>query len=190
MTKKSRQAPALKPRGFQAGPGTVVALSYELYDAEGELVEASDEAPVEVLLGFGEASPALERALEGLSAGDERTVSLSPDEAFGPRDPDAFIQVDRAELPEGVAVGDELQADRENGGGVVPLKVVEISDEVAVLDTNHPLAGQRVKLRARVLSVRPATEAEMGRAAERLSRDPGPGEGALLPAERLLRRKA
>jgi FKBP-type peptidyl-prolyl cis-trans isomerase SlyD len=174
--------------GYQAGPGTVVSFRYALFDAEGELVEeGASEAPVTVLLGYGDAAPALERALSGLSAGDEREAVLDPDDAFGRRDPEAVIEVDRAELPADIERGDELTADRD-GGGAVTLKVLEILDDIVVLDTNHPLAGQRVRLKLSVDAVRPASAEELGQAEGRLARAEESASGPLLPVERLLRR--
>jgi FKBP-type peptidyl-prolyl cis-trans isomerase 2 len=165
----------------------VVALHYELCDAEGEVVEASEEgAPLELLLGYGEATPALERALEGLTVGGQRSIVLDEEEAFGPREPGGFIEVDAADLPSGLVPGDELVAERE-GGGSVPLKVVEVLPEVVVLDTNHPLSGQRIELRVLVQSVKPASPERIAGAEERLAAN-RPAEGHLLPAERLLRR--
>jgi hypothetical protein len=70
----------------------------------------------------------------------------------------------------------------------VPLKVLEITDDVVVLDTNHPLSGQKVKLRLFVGDVRPASPEELARAADRLTREQTQGGGPLLPVERLLRR--
>lgn len=177
-------------QGHQAGPGTVVTLAYALFDAEGEKVEESEpSAPLEVLIGFGETSPALEEGLSGLSAGDRREIVLAPEDAYGERDHEAVIEVDRHDLPRDLSPGDELAADREDGGGVVLLKVLELQDDVAVLDTNHPLSGQNVRLAVEVLAVRPATDEEMEAAVARLT-SPRAEVAPLLPAERLLRRKA
>jgi FKBP-type peptidyl-prolyl cis-trans isomerase SlyD len=189
VTRRPRTKRPQASDGYQAGPGTVVALRYSLFDAEGELVEESAAgAPLVLLLGYGDAAPALEHAVGGLSAGDEREVVLDAKDAFGARDPEAIIEVDRADFPADLAPGDELAADRDDGTGVVTLKVLEILDDVVVLDTNHPLSGQRVKLRLFVESVRPASPEELSEAAERLARDPEPSPQPLLPAERLLRR--
>jgi FKBP-type peptidyl-prolyl cis-trans isomerase SlyD len=166
----------------------LVTLAYELCDAEGEVVEASgQDAPLELLLGFGEAAPALERALAGLTAGQRCEIELEPEEGFGPRNPRGFIEVDPAELPVGLTPGDELVAERE-AGGMVPLKVVEVLADVVVLDTNHPLAGQRVRLRVSALSVKPASQERIALATARLVGKKA-DIGALLPAERLLRRR-
>jgi len=186
--RRNRRPPAA-PGSFQIGPGIVASLDYALFDAEGELVEASEpDAPLVLLVGYGEAAPALEHALEGLSRGESREITLSPEDAFGPRDPEAIIEVDRAELPPDVQPGDEFAAERDDGTGAAVLKVLEVTEDVVVVDTNHPLAGQRVKLRIAVRAVRPAAAEELARATERLTRGDGVSPAPLLPAERLLRR--
>lgn len=188
MSKKRPAAPA--NRGHQAGPGTIVSLAYSLFDGEGEKVEESEAgAPLEALIGFGEVAPALERALEGLSAGARREVILRAEDAYGARDPRAIIEVDRSDLPADVAPGDELSAEREDGGGSVVLRVLDVREDIAVLDTNHPLAGQEIRVLVEVLAVRPATEEEMRSAAERLERRSPKIHAPLLPAERLLTRR-
>ncbi|HVU03749.1 MAG TPA: FKBP-type peptidyl-prolyl cis-trans isomerase [Polyangiaceae bacterium] len=181
--------------GFQAGPGTIVRFSYELFDAEGECVERSaEDSPLELLLGYGIAPAALETALAGRAVGAERDVVLPEAEAFGPRDPEAVIEVARSELPEDIAEGDEFEADREGEDGPVVLKVLEVREDAVVLDTNHPLAGQDVRLRVKLVGVRPATAAEIEAAEaallageEGLEAEAGAGS-PLLPVERLLKR--
>jgi FKBP-type peptidyl-prolyl cis-trans isomerase SlyD len=176
---------------LQAGPGTVVSFSYELFDAEGERVEATEPGEeVEILLGSALASPALERLVEGLPVGGRREAVLDPDEAFGPRDPEAILEVDRHDLPEDVAPGDELEAERDADGEYVLLKVLEVHDDMVVLDANPPLAGQKVRLRIAVRAVRLATEAEVAQAASLFAASARPETGPLLPVDRLLRRGA
>lgn len=175
---------------FQAGPGTIVGLAYELFDAEGESIEVSSpDEPVEVLLGYGDAAPRVEAALQGLTVGGSREITLAPEDAFGARDPDGMIHVDRSDLPDDIVLGDEFEAERQGAAGVVMLKVVELTDDTAVLDTNHPLAGQQIRVRLVVQSIRPAEEQEIEAAVRRLEEGDQNGHEALLPAERLLRRR-
>ena len=169
------------------GPEVVVSLEYQLFDAEGALVEApgADE-PIEFIFGMGQASPAIERAVDGLSINQSRRVRLEPGEAFGDRDESAVLVVERTELPEDVVLGDELEAERADGAPVF-LRVVELDDEVAHLDANHPLAGQTVALELRVVGLRIASSAELSAAEEELlahSEDSAPD----VLASRLLKR--
>ncbi len=171
---------------YQVGPDTVVHFSYRLFDEEQELVEGEDENVLSFLFGYGQLTPALEDALVGMQPGQQKRVKLPPERAFGPRDAEAVIEVDRTELPDDLSLGDEFRADGE-GGQVVTLVVLDMDDERVVLDTNHPLAGQTVTLEVRVEAVRPALAQEIEEAIELLEARQTSAT-SLLPAAGLLRR--
>ncbi len=148
-------------RDCQVGPEVRVRVEYRLFDAEDALVEApGPEESIEFIFGVGQAPPHIESAVDGLRVGESRRVRLRPREAFGLRDEQAVISVDRSELPEGAALGDEFEAESEDGEPVF-LRVVDLDEEVARLDANHPLAGQSVTLELTVISARIATSAEV-----------------------------
>jgi FKBP-type peptidyl-prolyl cis-trans isomerase SlyD len=165
-----------------------VLLSYRVFDEEGEaLHDVPDE--LSLVVGYGALLPAIEERLEGLRQGEQRTVELSPDDAFGRRDPKAVIEVDRDEFPPDVAPGDRFDAESDDGRPVL-LQVLDVSDQAVVLDGNHPLAGQRVRFEITVREVRPASAEELAAAEKRLEVADDPGDsplGSLVPVERLLR---
>ena len=172
------------PTVYPVGPEMRVALGYRLYDAEGELVEASaEEDTFEVLFGLGQLSPELEQLLEGARVGQVRSIELPAHRAFGARDPERVIEVDRSELPSDVQVGDELGAETEAGEPVV-LRVLELEADFAVLDSNHPLADQAVRLELTIEDVWPATSEELAEAEAALAE----AEGPLIDPASLLRR--
>ncbi len=175
-------------RRWQVGPEIVVRLAYELYDAEGELVEESaGHGFLEFLFNSGELPQALEGPLEGLVPGERRRVRLQPQDAFGPRDENALLHVERGELPAGADLGDSFEAESESGA-VVFLRVVEADAEGFVLDANHPLAGQSVEFELEVLDTRPATSQELREADARLDGDPA-GNRNWVAAASLVRRR-
>ncbi len=170
---------------FQVGPDTVVHFSYSLSDADGELCEASEEE-LSFLFGYGQLAPVLEAAFDGLFPGEERVLTLEPEAAFGPRDEQAVVEFDRADFGPDVRPGDEFVVDHDSGD-VSALTVLDVFDDRVVVDTNHPLAGQRVSLRVRVEAVRPATSVELSLAAEELESQER-AFPSLLPSARLVRR--
>ena len=60
----------------QVGPDTVVTLAYTLFGEDGEVIEKTGEGEpgLEYVHGYGQIVPGLERAVEGMSAGQERSV--------------------------------------------------------------------------------------------------------------------
>jgi FKBP-type peptidyl-prolyl cis-trans isomerase SlyD len=145
----------------QVSPDTFVTLAYELFDERGERVEAvSADDPLEYVHGYGLILPGLERGVEGAEVGSRRTLWVEPADAFGERDEAGVFVVDRAELPTDAKVGDEIEAEGENGSTWV-FQVLELLGDEARIDANHPLAGQRVRIEVEVRGVRPATEEEV-----------------------------
>ena len=180
--------------GLPVGPDVIVNFQYELSDEEGELVDvcAEDES-VEMLFGYAQAHPVIEEALLGRFPAAELEVTIPPESAFGQRDPELIIEVERLELPDAAQVGEQFDAEDADGRAVF-LTVLELNDEFAILDSNHPLAGQSVKLRLKVLSTRAAMSEELADAASfletlSLQEEAEAVQQQLLPASSLLRRK-
>lgn len=153
---------------FCVGPGTSVTLLYTVRDEDGEVVdEATPGAPLVYIHGFGQILPALEDQLEEMLPGESRTFTLSPDEAYGPLDPDGVFQVHRSDFPDASAIelGDEFEIDGPDGEEML-LRVVDFADdqEHVVVDANHPFAGVTLSIEVKIEAVRPATEQEMSEA--------------------------
>ena len=74
--------------------GTTVEITYTLKDEAGEVLDSSEgQAPLRYVHGRREIVPGLERALDGLRAGDERQVTVAAADAYGPVDPAAVAEV-------------------------------------------------------------------------------------------------
>jgi FKBP-type peptidyl-prolyl cis-trans isomerases 2 len=103
--------------------------------------------------GARELIPGLEHALVGMHAGEKKRVELDADHAFGQYDAQKKMTVPRGQLPETIQVGD-VGSTSENQ----PFTVLSLSNDSAVIDFNHPLAGKLIVLDVRVLDVkRPQT---------------------------------
>lgn len=151
-------------------PNAHVILEYTLADEDGTLLDSSDGEdgePIEYVHGYGMVVPGLEAALVGLKAGDTKDVVVPPEEAFGERDEDLVLEIDRADFPNpaAVAAGDEFIAESPDGEEVA-MHVVEVHDGSVVVDANHPLAGCTLRYSVKVREVRAATEEEIAEAAE------------------------
>jgi FKBP-type peptidyl-prolyl cis-trans isomerase SlyD len=171
---------------FQVGPETFVTLAFQVFDAEGE--PASGAEIVGVVFGMGGLLPAVDRAIEGKSEGDTVEVVLQPAEAYGKRDPRAIVEVDRGDFPTSVAPGDRFEMENDEGG-ILVVHVLDVQDDVVVMDTNHPLAGQEIHIRLEIQEVRPATSEELAASEALLDEDSigiSPGAAPISP-ERLIR---
>jgi len=92
--------------------------------------------------------PALERVVTGMKSGDEKKVELSVEEAFGPYDDNKKKAVPKGELPAGTKEGDVLEDPTGKQA-----TVAQLSDTSAVMDYNHPLAGNPLTVKLKILRV-------------------------------------
>ncbi len=152
-------------------PGKYVELGYDLYSVEADgkekLVHQTDAKDPEKLVFGVTRGVIVEKAIDGLSAGDAFNVSATADEAFGPYDPEQVVTLDK----EIFLVDDKFDDEVIKPGALVPMMtadgfringlVKEVTDTHVKMDFNHPLAGKNVRFDGKVLTVRDATEAEL-----------------------------
>lgn len=146
---------------MQVEKDTVVSISYQLTDVDGNILEKSDD-PVSYLHGgYDGIFPVVEEALQGKNEGDACVVRLEPDDAFGEYDAELVRVEPRSMFPaQDISVGMQFEGGAENGEQLI-YTVTELTDDKVVVDGNHPLAGQALNFECTVRSVRPATKQEL-----------------------------
>ncbi len=91
--------------GMRAATDTVVTIEYRASLTNGDLVDSTDHCgPVTYLHGNEQIFPALEQAVDGLMAGEERRLSLSAQESYGEHRPELIRRMPRAQLPPELAL--------------------------------------------------------------------------------------
>ena len=148
---------------MQIGKDTVVTLTYQLTTLSGDLLEeASQDTPAAYLHGgYDGIFPKVEAALEGKGVGDTLDLVLEPDDAFGEFDAE-LVRVELAhQFPENVAVGMQLEGSSEDGHHQLLYTVTDVADGKVVVDGNHPLSGQSLRLQCKVEDVRVASSEEV-----------------------------
>ena len=90
-----------------------------------------------------------------MRAGEEKAVTVAPEEGYGPIDPAAQTEVPKEAIPpDALTVGTQLVA-RSPSGETRLVRVKEIKDGTVVIDLNHPLAGMILHFAVKVLKVEP-----------------------------------
>ena len=127
----------------QAKQGDTVRIHYTGTLRDGSVFDSSKgRDPLEFTLGSGSVIPGFDAAVDGMSIGEEKNVTIASEDAYGPRRRDLVLEVDRGQFPSPVPprVGQQFQVQEEDRAFVVT--VAEVSDEKIKLDANHPLAGE------------------------------------------------
>ncbi len=140
---------------------TVVSMTYELRDSEGNVLESSNDPVTYLHGGYDNIFPKVEEELHGKSVGDTVEITLEPADAFGDYD-EELVQIEPVSAfpTKDIKVGMQFEGEDETGD-VILYTITEIADGKAVVDGNHPWAGERVLFKATVTSVRTAGQEEI-----------------------------
>jgi len=140
----------------------VVTLNYTLTDNDGNIIDKSSDGNFAYLHGASNIILGLEEALSGKKAGDELSVSVSPDRAYGERDPAKTQNVPRDMFPSDTEIepGMQFHAQGPNEEMVV-VTVAEVAGDSITVDGNHPLAGVHLNFAVEIIDVRDATQEEL-----------------------------
>lgn len=92
-----------------------------------------------------------EEAVIGMREGDEKTVTIPKEKAYGSKSEENFVMLRRERLPRGISleVGKYLCVRAANGRRAV-LAVSNVSKSGVMLNVNHPLAGRDLTFRIRL----------------------------------------
>jgi peptidylprolyl isomerase len=132
----------------QAQLGDIVQVYYTGRLNDGTIFDAStQDAPFELTLGAGHTIAGFEQAVVGMQVGDNKTVLIPAEQAYGMHRPELVLTMPLQNLPKHIQpeVGQQLQIQRE-GESAIGVIVVRVTDMHVLLDANHPLAGQDVIL--------------------------------------------
>ena len=136
----------------QVQSGDTVVVHYTSRLDDGGVFETSEgREPLEFKAGSPELIPGVSNAVMGMTTGDKKTVTVPPEEAYGPHRPELTSRVPLTELPDDVELGDQFRV--EGSGQDLRVFVSELTDDEALLDANHPLAGRTLVFDIEVVGV-------------------------------------
>lgn len=141
---------------------SVVLFNYTLTNDAGDVLDKSNGEPLAYLHGHHNIISGLEAALLGKSAGDKLVAVIEPADAYGEYLAEAVQEVPRSNFQgvDNIEVGMQFQSQTEDGH-VMLVAVKEVTDELVIVDANHPLAGERLTFDVEIVEVRAATADEI-----------------------------
>lgn len=157
-------------KGMVVAPDKVVSFHYRLREIRpggnvSEWMESSFEGqPLLYLHGYRNVISGLENAMHGKKVGDQVSITLPPEQAYGHRKSSAALRVPfkylrRVKDPKKLMPGALVSIDTDKG--VRNALVVKVGKFHVDLDTNHPYAGRTLEYEIEVVDIRAATPEEI-----------------------------
>ena len=136
--------------------GDRVSVYYKGVLEDGTLAEGTAEGePFEFTVGDEAVKNVFTRLVLGMEEGDSRTVILSPEDAFGPYNPDFVIEVARSKFPPDAPLekGVRMEVQSDPGGVPIEVSITKVTPQTVTLDGNHPLAGKKITMAIQLLEI-------------------------------------
>lgn len=139
----------------EAKAGDTVRIHYTGTLSDGSTFDSSEgRDPLEFTLGSGQVIPGFDDAVEGMEVGQEQTVEIPCDQAYGKADPGRQQPFPRDKFPDEIEleVGTRLQLSGPEGQPI-NVTIAEVGEEQVILDANHPLAGEDLTFRIELVEI-------------------------------------
>jgi peptidylprolyl isomerase len=135
--------------------GDMVKVHYTGTLENGETFDSSEgREPLQFQVGSSGIIRGFSDALLGMQVGEEREVTLAPEEAYGPRDEQMVRGIPRTLVGDqfnpvvGMTIGLQME-----DGTKVPGNIVEVNDQEIRVDLNPPLAGHTLNFKVQVVDI-------------------------------------
>jgi FKBP-type peptidyl-prolyl cis-trans isomerase 2 len=128
----------------QVKSGDKIKVHYHGKLTSGETFDSSEgKAPLEFEVGSGMVIKGFDEGVTGMVVGEKKTINIPVEEAYGPKNPEMIIEMPLDRFPEDLEIEVGVPLMMSDGQGQqFQVTIVEVRETAALLDANHPLAGQ------------------------------------------------
>ncbi len=139
----------------QAKTGDTVKAHFEGSLEDGSIFGSTmDEEPFEFTIGQKHMLPGFENAVIGMQKGDTKTITLPPEEAYGPHKKERVQVMDRSGFPKEInlEIGKRLRV-RTQDGKYAMVTIKDFTEDSIVIDENDPLAGKTLTFKIELVDI-------------------------------------
>jgi peptidylprolyl isomerase len=141
--------------------GDTVTVEYEGRFETGEVFDSTSHGdhshPLTFKAGNSEVVKGFDQAVLGMKKGEEKEITIKPEDAYGQPNPKLLQKLPRSKLPKGQEPKPGLILMlRSQSGHQIPAKITEVDDKDITLDLNHPLAGKTLIFKIKLVDIKTA----------------------------------
>jgi len=135
--------------------GSRIKIFYTGKLKDGTVFESNvGDSPLEFTVGKGKVIKGFENAVLGMKAGETKTVTIKPADAYGPKDQSLIWVLEDKDFSEGaiLELGKEVSF-KHADGHIEEGRITDIQGGEITVDGNHPLAGRNLTFEIKIVSV-------------------------------------
>jgi peptidylprolyl isomerase len=136
--------------------GNTIQVEYEGRLEDGTVFDSSKNhgQPLEFLVGSGQIIKGFDTAVIGMNIGEEKEITIPPEEAYGQYQEDLVRDLPRNSFPDGQEVkpGMVFMMNLEDGRQI-PVRISNVTDDAVTIDLNPPLAGKTLIFKIKLVAI-------------------------------------
>lgn len=135
--------------------GNEVKVHYTGKLNDGTVFDSSEgREPLAFTIGKGMMIPGFEKGVMGMELNEEKTLTIQPEDAYGPIREDMVAEIPADQLPPEIKpeVGMELMSQTPDGQQLV-VKIKEVKEGSVIIDANHVLAGKELTFDVKIVEI-------------------------------------
>ena len=139
----------------QVKSGDTVLVHYTGTLENGTVFDSSaGREPLRFTVGQGEVIQGFDEGVVGMQVGEEKTLQIPADRAYGPYREDLVFVFNTTETAgtENLTIGDQVGLPLQNGQ-MLPARVVAVTADAVTIDANHHLAGEDLTFNVRLVEI-------------------------------------
>jgi FKBP-type peptidyl-prolyl cis-trans isomerase 2 len=113
--------------------------------------------PIEFEVGAKQLIKGFDDAVVGMAVNEEKSIKVTPEEAYGERREELSTEIPRDKLPKEPEpkVGMALMMNSPEGQQF-PAVIKSVNEEKIIVDLNHPLAGKTLNFKIKIVEITPS----------------------------------
>ena len=141
---------------MQVENGNTVSVHYRGTLNDGTEFDSSHSRgePLTFQVGAGQMIRGFDAALPGMAVGETKSITLTPDQAYGDSNPEAITDIPKTAFPDGFdyQVDAMIQGQNDMGQPLVGT-INEVKENDVTIDFNHPMAGKDLNFEIELVSI-------------------------------------
>lgn len=134
--------------------GHTIKVHYTGALTDGTVFDSSkDRDPLEFTVGAGMMIKGFDEGVVGAELGKEIRIEIKAEDGYGERQEDMLFKVPADKLPPELKPEVGMKLSMPTSGGMFPVTVSEVTEEIIVLDANHELAGKDLVFDVEVVEI-------------------------------------
>ncbi len=136
--------------------GDTVIINFSGKDSSGSIFDSTfDKKPISLVIGSNIFLPFFEKAIIGMSVNEKKKIKIACNNAYGEEKKELIFSIQKNIFPDSTPPTPNMVLEfKQPDGKILCAKILSVSEDSVIVNTNHPLAGKDLFFDIEVLEIK------------------------------------